>query len=126
MVTSLDKKKKQEIIRTSLQRQADRVDAKTKTMVDAVMDPLKSYFSPLENMLTNSEVDNGSKHLCSSESWGIKTWLYRQKTSGQIQGRNKDGHYHVELPWHQEKVNAVPSNHNVALKVLDRTRPTKK
>ena len=33
----------------------------------------------------------------------------------------KDGHYHVELPWYPDKIDLVPSNHFVALKVLDRT-----
>ena len=33
----------------------------------------------------------------------------------------KDGYYNVELPRYPDKVNLVPSNHFVALRVLDRT-----
>ena len=45
----------------------------TKTLVNAVMDPLKSYFNPLENILSDSDVDNGLENLFSLESIGIKT-----------------------------------------------------
>ena len=37
------------------------------------MDPLKSYFNPLEHILSDSEVDNGLENLFSFESMGIKT-----------------------------------------------------
>ena len=36
---------------------------KVKTLVNLVMDPLKSYFNPLENILDDSEVDNGLEYL---------------------------------------------------------------
>ena len=32
----------------------------------------------------------------------------------------RDGHYHVELPWHDELVTKVPSNYNIALSTLHR------
>ena len=37
------------------------------------MDPLKSYFYLLEDILSDSEVDNGRENLFSFESMGIKT-----------------------------------------------------
>ena len=123
----LDEKEK-EIIRSSLLKQVEQEDAKTRTTVNAVMDPIKSYFNPLETILTDSEVDNGLEHLFSLESLGIKTddkelvSIDQEQVDRFQEGiKFKDGHYHVELPWHQEKINAVPSNHNIALKVLDRT-----
>ena len=100
----------------------------TKTMVNAVMDPVKSYFNPLENILSDSDVDNGLENLFSLESMGIKTddkelvsidKEYVDEFKNGI--KFEDGHYHVELPWQSDKVNSVPSNHSVALKVLDRT-----
>ena len=32
-----------------------------------------------------------------------------------------DGHYYVNLPWHSDRIKNMPSNHFIALKVLDRT-----
>ena len=32
-----------------------------------------------------------------------------------------DGHYYVNLPWYSDRIENVPSNHFIALKVLDRT-----
>lgn len=46
---------------------------KTKTMVNAVLDPIKLYFNPLDHLLEDTEVDNGLEHLFSLESLGIKT-----------------------------------------------------
>ena len=99
-----------------------------KTMINLVMDPIKSYFNPLENILTDSDVDNGLENLFSLESMGIRT---DDKELVSIDKEHvdhfkeeiifQDGHYHVSLPWYEEKIKHVPSNHSVALKVLDRT-----
>ena len=32
----------------------------------------------------------------------------------------EDGHYNVKLPWHEDVLEKVPYNHNVALTVMDR------
>ena len=32
----------------------------------------------------------------------------------------KDNSYHIKLPWHEDKISSVPSNHEVALSVLNR------
>ena len=32
----------------------------------------------------------------------------------------RDNAYHVKLPWHEDKIKSVPSNHRVALSVLSR------
>ena len=32
----------------------------------------------------------------------------------------EDGHHNVKLPWHEDVLEKVPSNHNVALTVVDR------
>ena len=45
---------------------------RTKTMINLVMNPLKSYFNPLEHILEDCEVDNCLEHLFSLESMGIK------------------------------------------------------
>ena len=108
--------------------QSEYVNNRTKTLVNLVMDPIKSYFNPLEHILTDSEVDNGLENLFSFESMGIKTSdkdlvSFDQEQIHQFkQGiKLREGHYHVNLPWYPEKISQVPSNHYVALKVLDRT-----
>ena len=112
-------------------RNPDRVNNvsnKTKTMVNLIMDPLKSYFNPLEHILTDSEVDNGLENLFNFESIGIKNSdqelvsFDKQQIGKFKEGiQLKDGHYHVNLPWYEDKIDKVPSNSFIALKVLDRT-----
>ncbi|XP_068206211.1 uncharacterized protein [Palaemon carinicauda] len=92
------------------------------------MDPLKSYFNPLEHILEDSEVDNGLEHLFSLESLGIKKCekemvsFDKEQIDRFREGISFDnGFYHVELPWYTDKIDSVPSNHFVSLKVLDRT-----
>ena len=104
-----------------------------KTAVNLVMDPVKSYFNPLNHLLEDSTVDNGLEYLFSLESIGIKADEkelidYDQEKVNKFRDGIifKDGHYHVELPWHEDKLHLVPSNFNVALKVLDRTMSTLK
>ena len=103
-------------------------DEKTKSSINLIMDPLKSYFNPLEHILTDSEVDNGLENLFSLESMGISHKDNELVAFDKDQVDNfkkgisfRDGHYHVSLPWYSDKVSKVPSNHQVALKVLDRT-----
>ena len=106
----------------------NRQSEQTKTSVNAIMDPIKSYFNPLEHILENTEVDNGLEHLFSLESIGIKSSDDELVSIDNEQIRKfengitfEDGHYNVELPWYTDKIDSVPSNHFVALKVLDRT-----
>ena len=97
------------------------------TLVNFVLDPCKSYFNPLDSILTDSEVENGLENLFKFESLGIKSddsemidfdkELIKKFEDGISY---KDGHYFIDLPWYQDKVNLVPSNHNIALKVLSR------
>lgn len=102
-------------------------------MVNAVMVPIKSYFNLLEYLLEDTKVDNASEHLFSLESIGINTTEQDPLSLESEQIKNfeegisfKGGHHQVELSWHQDKIQSVPSNHSVALKVLDRTLETLK
>ena len=92
------------------------------------MDPLKSYFNLLGHILSDSEVDNRLENLFSFESMGIKTnnqeliSFDNQQISKFEEGIQLiDGHYYVHLPWYSDRIENVPSNHFIALKVLDRT-----
>ncbi|XP_076039460.1 uncharacterized protein LOC143024532 [Oratosquilla oratoria] len=96
------------------------------TSVNLILNPIKSYFNPLENILSDSDIENGIEYLFSLESIGIsKNEIYSSEDQEQIARFNeaiqfKDGHYQVKLPWHSEKIELVPSNFQVARKVLGR------
>ena len=124
----LNEEERKFVMSSLVRRNNESIDEKTKTMINLVMDPLKSYFNPLENILEDSDVDNGLEYLFSLESMGIKrddkelVSFDKQQIDKFKEGITfKDGYYHVELPWFTDKVDLVPSNHFVALKVLDRT-----
>ena len=116
-------------VMSSINKSDDKnVSFRTKTMINLVMDPLKSYFIPLEHILEGRKVYNRLEHLFSLESMGIKKDDKELISFDEDQMNRfregisfKDGHYHVELPWYQNKINSAPSNHFVALRVLDRT-----
>ena len=123
----LDENERRSLMST-FKKEDDCLDKRTKTMINLVMDPLKSYFNPLDHILEDSEVDNGLEHLFSLESMGIKVDSKELVSFDKEQIDKfrdgiefKDGFYNVELPWYPDKVDLVPSNHFVALKVLDRT-----
>ena len=112
----------------SHQVRKENLDPKTKTTVNLVMDPLKSFFNPLDSILSESDIDNGLENLFSLESMGIKNIdeelvpFDKEQIDKFREGISfVDGHYNVELPWYPDKIHLVPSNHFVALKVLDRT-----
>ena len=66
-------KDQSKFVMSSINKSDDKnVSFRTKTMINLVMDPLKSYFNPLEHILEDCEVDNGLEHLFSLESMGIK------------------------------------------------------
>ena len=74
-------------------------------MVNAVMDPIKSYFNPLKHLIEDTEVDNGLEHLFSFELMGIKTTeadlvsLESEQIKKFEDGISfSNGHYNVELP----------------------------
>ena len=92
------------------QTKAVHVSNKIKTMANLIMDPLKSYFNPLEHILCDSEVDNGLENLFSFESMSIKScdkelvsFDKHQIDKFQEGISLKDGFYHVKLPWYPEK-----------------------
>ena len=118
----------EKVVRSSMCNNPYQLDKKTKTLVNLVMDPLKSYFNPLENILEDSDIDNGLEYIFSLESLGIKQDNKELVNFDQEQIDKfkegisfEEGHYSVKLPWFPDKINKVPSNHYVALKVLDKT-----
>jgi len=96
------------------------------TLVNSVLNPVHSYFSPLSHILTDSEVEQGLENMFRIESLGIEN-MNNKSEFDLIQIEKfkrgiefKDGKYHIKLPWIEEKVALLPSNHNIALSVLNR------
>ena len=96
------------------------------THVNFVLSPKKSYFSPSESLFPDSSVEQGLENMFSLDSLGC------HEESNQSQYDTimieefqrgisfKDNRYHVSLPWKENLVEKVPSNHKVALSVLNR------
>ena len=96
------------------------------TQINFVVDPLKSYYNPLDSILKDSQVDNGLEKLFSLESLGIKETddeicLYDACKVSEFEKNitYEKGKYHIVLPWF-DKVKFVPSNYQIALNILKR------
>ena len=92
--------------------------------VEFVLEPKSKYYDPLEEMFPESEVERRLDNMFSCESLGIED-NQSQFDSDIIAEFEKniqfrDGCYWVKLPWFPDRIKNVPSNHGVALKVLDR------
>ena len=97
------------------------------TFLNFVMSPKKTYFSPLESLLPESTVEQGLENMFNLDSLGCQdnsdisphydVVKIEEFQKGIVFKNNK---YHVNLPWKEDLVDKVPSNHKVALAVLDR------
>src|SRR5678815_2149330 len=99
----------------------------SETMINTIINPIKSYYDPYEQILTDSDVEHGVQNMFSLESIGIPSndkhiTSYDQDMVKQFIDNIifKDGKYHVSLPWHQDKITQVPSNYHISLRVMDR------
>ena len=96
-------------------------------MVNFVLHPNMSYFSPLDSLFPDSAVEHDLEQMFSLDSVG---YIDEPNQSAQIdielvsefkKGiQFKDEKYHVNLPWKNDLTEQVPSNHKVALTVLNR------
>ena len=101
------------------------------TMVNFVLHPNKSYFSPLESLFPDSAVEHGLEQMFSLDSVGCIDEA-NQLAQSDIELINefkkgiqfKDNKYYVNLPWKRDLIEQVPSNHKVALSVLNRVTET--
>ena len=93
------------------------------------MNPRSDYFSPYNNLYPESQTEYGLENLYKTEVLGITSSVDENSDSLDYQMiekinkgiTKKDGKYHIELPWMEEKLSEVPSNANVCLNVLNRT-----
>ena len=94
--------------------------------MNSVINPKSTYFDPLVLAKSDSDLDLGLENLYNLESLGIdsKTNVgtidqqYIEKFKNAI--KLVDGKYHVELPWRENLIQRVPSNHQISLNVLRR------
>ena len=89
------------------------------------MNPSSSYFDPLIHTHSDSDLDLGLERLYSLESIGLKDSELGSVDQEKIAlFKNsiifKDGKYMVDLPWYEEILEQVPSNHHVAIATLKR------
>ena len=102
-------------------------DHSLSSYVNFVMSPVKTYFSPFESIFEDSLVEQGVDNMFKLESIGIyenNSIGIKEKAIVDKFGESVefiDGKYHVELPWYEDKVKQVPSNHKICLEVLKRT-----
>ena len=95
-------------------------------LVCAAIDPQKTYFNPLTPVANDADIDLGLEHMFKLESLGIK----ESEDKGSLDEIKinqfhdsleiRKGQYHVALPWHEERIESVPSNYHVALAALHR------
>ena len=97
------------------------------THVNFVMNPKQSYFDPLSEIFNESHVERNIDKMFSCESLGISDDQecpsdYDKEKIREFENsiEYKDNAYHIKLPWHEDKINTVPSNHEIALAVLNR------
>src|SRR5678816_3953376 len=96
------------------------------TLVNAVLNPIQSYFNPLSHILSNSEVEQGLENIFKLESLGIEG-MHNNKSEDDLKQIEKfkgsidfkDRKYHLDLPCIEDKLPLLPSNYNIALAVLN-------
>ena len=100
--------------------------SETSSQVNFVMEPKKTYFSPLEDTFTDSSVEHGLENMFSLESIGCYDQEESQSKYDKMKIEDfkskiefKESKYHVALPWH-ENVKEVPSNEGIAIAVLNK------
>ena len=93
-------------------------------VLNTIMDPSPSYFDPFSHTHSDLDLDIGLENIYKLESIGINEEadqgsidiIFDQKFHQSIDF--KEGKYHVEIPWYDDVLEEVPSNHQVALAAL--------
>ena len=96
------------------------------THVNFFMNPKSSYPDPSQCLFPESFVERNLDMMFQTEGLGIDSKEnaitdYDSVKIKELENSIKfeDGHYNVKLPWHEDVLEKVPSNHNVALTVMD-------
>lgn len=93
------------------------------TLLGFVLNPIKTYFDPIDSVLSDSQVDGNLDRMFSVESLGIHEDSrdvdddHLRAFESEIEF--KDGKYQVSLPWN-ENISNVKSNFDISKAILDR------
>ena len=86
--------------------------------VNFVMNPIKSYPDPFPEIFVESQVERNLEKMFDVDSLGISSGDeaicdYDQHNIMEFEKsiEFRDNAYHVKLPWHEDKIKSVPSNH---------------
>jgi len=96
------------------------------SVVNFILNPLGNQFDPVTGSIVDSQVDGNLDKIFSVESLGLDdnaecSNFDVHKIKCFADGIEfKDGFYHVDLPWLENKIKLVPSNFEVARAVLSR------
>ena len=99
------------------------VDPEIAGAVNFVLNPRKSYFSPLSIVSDDSAVDQGLENMFNLESLGIKdTTKMSSYDEEQIDKFKrgislKDNVYSVKLPWHEDIISQVPASYQISVAI---------
>ena len=90
-------------------------------------EPDKELPDPFAEIFVESQVERNLEKMFDVDSLGISSedeaiCDYDQHKIMEFEKsiEFRDNAYHVKLPWHEDKIKSVPSNHRVALSVLNR------
>ena len=104
-------------------KSVNNVDTVDKSIVNFVLDPVKSYFDPIESIVKDSHIDGCLDNMFSLESLGIPEESSKFDDDQIIKFENgikfADGKYTVELPWN-EKISEVKPNFKVCCGILNK------
>ena len=92
--------------------------------MNSVINPIKSHFDPINDVISESAIDGNLDQLFKIESLGITDDSVSDFDKEMIDDFKqgicfKDGKYHVALPWYNDKISLVKPNFNIAKSVLN-------
>ena len=91
------------------------------------MNPIKNYPDPFAEIFDESQEEKNLEKMFEVDSQGISpeeqsVCDYDKRKIKEFENsiKFKDNAYHIKLHWHEDEIKSVPSNHRVALSVLNR------
>ena len=95
------------------------------TQGNFALNPKPDYVDPVESVFEDPVVKRNLDRIFSLEAVGItentlSAYDYQKIQEFKNPISFQGGSYYINIHWDEEKVNLVPSNHTISLKVLDR------
>ena len=96
------------------------------TLVNFVMQPNRTFHDPFSDFFVESSVERQIDNMIKSDNFELEEYSNYDKIKiKEVEDSivYEDNSYYVELSWDEEKIRSVPSNHQAALKILDKIIP---